>query len=473
MRKGCDMVLSFDLPNQVNELINRLNAHSYKAYIVGKCVQEMIVDGLSVDYDIITTASTEQICKVFQSYNVNTDGIKSGEVLVTVLGMVVMISPYRRAFTEGGYAVYTDDILEDLERRDFSISAIAWHPKEGFIDPFGGVNCLESGQKIVAAIGEEELTTETREIYTLSGKKPPVSPFVRSPVSILKALGYYSSGEYVIAPATGEAILRHRKNLLLVEPVEMRTELSWVIRGKKVTAVMEEYREVFTTLIPEFIPLTGFNQHSEDHAYDALSHTFRSVGYASPILTLRYAMLFHILGKPDCLSVDMYGMGHFYGHAERSRIYAERIMTRMGFKDEDIREVCFIIKHHDEPLGTDRRAMKLRLQELTPEKLKLLLQFKYADLKAKSPEAESGANLYKRLVDAVNEITALKECYNLSMLAVNRYDLIQRKIVATDAQADSMLERLLDIVIDAPAFNTRLRLLDIAEKAVHANSQSK
>jgi len=460
-----------EIPNQVNELLNRLNAYSYRAYIVGKCVRELISghgSGNSIDFDIITNAEPERIRAIFDIYTLNTERIDKGEVMVTVIGIPVLIAAYRKGFGADGSPVYTDDLTEDLKRRDFSFNAIAYNPREGFIDPFGGIECLSGETGVVHTIGTAvNISGEPEEEQEMP------SPFWRNPVSILQALGYYSSGDYVISPETREAILKYKGNIKKVSETDLRTEFSWVLRGKKVSAVLEEYHEVFKVLIPEFELLEDFDLKRPEYSSDALTHTFKSVGYASPILILRYAMLFHSLGKPDCFSTDENGKGHFYGHAERSRIYAGRIMRRMGFSEDETREVCFLIKNQDAELTFDRRSLKIKLREMPPERLKMLLQFRYADLKAQSPDFEGAAMACKRQVEAVNEIISTKECYTLHQLAVNRYDLMQKGVVKNAEQAKAVLERLLDMVIDSPAFNTRIRLIGAAEKIMRTANGSK
>lgn len=446
--------VNIEIPSQVNELLNRLGAYSYRAYIVGKCVRELIGGTGTVDYDIITDAEIGRIRAIFDIYSVNIDNLTKGEVVVTVQGMPVLIAPYRKGFTENGSPIYTESITEDLQRRDFSFNAIAYNPREGFVDPFGGVRCLMGEQAVVDVIKVQDDENE----------EP--STFERNPVSILQALGYYSSGDYTISPAASELIFLYKDYLNDAAPADLRTELSWVLHGRNTSVVLEEYAEVFTALVPEFAMLSGFDLKRPEYSTDALTHTFRSVGYASPVLTLRYAMLFHSLGKPDCFSEDENGKGYFHGHAERSFLYAQKIMRRMGFSEDETREVGFLIKNQSIDITGDRRSLKLRLREMPPERLKMLLQFKHADLKARSPDFEGAAMACKKQVDAVNEIIAMKECYTLHQLAVNRYDLIQSGIVRNDEHANAVLERLLDIVVEAPAFNTRSRLLGAAEKVM-------
>ncbi|MCL1822818.1 MAG: hypothetical protein FWG44_01320 [Oscillospiraceae bacterium] len=452
--------LNIELPTQITELLNRLNAYSYHAYIVGRCVRELIGGQGTVDFDIITDAELERIRAIFEIYSVNIDNMEKGEVIVTVQGLPVLIAPYRKGFKSGGSPVYTDNLTDDLKRRDFSFNAIAYNPREGFIDPFGGIDCLEGEEAIVRIIHEEQISEQKEKL----NKEEEPSTFERNPVAILQALGYYSSGDFAICEETREALLKDKAYIKKIPEADLRTELSWVLRGKKVSTVLEEYKEIFIELIPEFENLDGFDLKRPEHNYDALVHTFRSVGYASPVLTLRYAMLFHALGKPDCFSADKSGKGHYYGHAERSWLYARRIMRRMGFSEDETREVGFIIRNQHVEIAPDRRSLKLKLREMPPERLKLLLQFRHADLKAQSPEFEDAAMQCKRQVDVINEIVTMKECYTPGQLAVNRYDLMQKNIVRSDEQATAVLERLLDMVIDSPAFNTRTRLLNAAEK---------
>lgn len=446
---------NIEIPSQINEVLNRLNAYSYRAYIVGRCVRELIGGQSSVDFDIITDAEIERVHAIFDVYNVHTENIAKDEVIITVHGMPILIATYRSGYDKNGFPIVTKNLEDDLKRRDFSFNAIAYNPWEGFIDPFGGIECLTGEVGVVDVIHGK---SETDELITA---------FDTNPVSILQALGYYSSGDFVISEKTRDAIFHYKELINNISTADLRTELSWVIRGRNVSLVLEEYAEVFTVLIPEFAPLANFELKRPEHSYDALTHTFKSVGYASPILALRYAMLFHALGIPDCFSEDQNGKGHYYGHAERSWIYANRIMQRLGFSDDEMKEISFLIRSQGADVISDRRSLKLKLREMPPERLKLLLQFRHADLKAQSPEFEGAATACKRQVDAVNEIVSMKECYTIHQLAINRYDLMQKGVVRIDEHATMVLERLLDMVIDTPAINTKVRLLGLADKIMH------
>jgi tRNA nucleotidyltransferase (CCA-adding enzyme) len=440
-----------EIPTRVSEIMNVLNAQGYKAYIVGRCVRELILGREPSDYDVITDAERGRICDIFANYTLKLDNYGKGEIIVQVPGMAVLVSQYRAGFSEEGDAVFTEKIEEDLAHRAFSFNAIAYHPLEGMVDPFGGMDALRRETCTVSAVN-----------ILKDGQS--LSPFELQPVTILQALGYYSGGEYVISPPTRAAILENTRHVKRIEPADLRTELSWVIRGRRAGVVIEEYFDVFAELIPELTALQGFEQYLPGHSFDLLTHTLKCVNYASPIMAVRYAALFHELGKPDCFSLDSAGKGHYYGHCERSRILAGRIMKRLGFTADDINIICFIIAHHDDKIGPDRYSLKRIMRDIPPERLKLILMFKYANMKAMSPEFDGAANNFKRQIDIVNEITAMKECYSYQQMAITRYDLIQHGLCESEKQADFILSQLLDICMENTAANNKSRLLDLAKR---------
>ena len=68
--------------------------------------------------------------------------------------------------------------------------------------------------------------------------------------------------------------------------------------GKYAARVLEQYSDILKFLLPEIEPCIGFDQHSVHHDFDVWTHICKSVGYAVPELPVRFAMLFHDLGKP-------------------------------------------------------------------------------------------------------------------------------------------------------------------------------
>jgi tRNA nucleotidyltransferase (CCA-adding enzyme) len=444
-----------ELPPQVEEVINLLRAKGYAAYAVGDCVRSLLCGETPEDWDVITNADFSQIKKIFQNYTIYTDRLVYGELVLVVSGMAVLVAPYRRGTDENGAPLFTDSLLQDLAARRFSFNAIAFNKEEGFVDPFGAKESLISGEKRIRAIALDEHDKQ-------------VCPFENSPESMLRALEYHAAGGYTMSGETARDLAGYKHKAAKIPPSEAKPLLCGILSGRNVGQTLEEYAGVFLCLLPELAAMKDYDQHSPEHFYDLLTHTFKCVGYCSPILPLRIAALFHAVGKPDCRSFDRNGKARYYGHAKRSSMLARRALTRLTFEENEIDEICWLIEHHDSRLGVDRRGLKLCLRRMPPGRLKMLLQFRYADTKAFSPELGGAAEEFKRLVDAVNEITAMKECYTYSQLEINRYDIM--KLGADEQTTAELLDMVLDTVLDNPSLNTRSQLMSLAERVLGVNA---
>lgn len=454
------------LPEPVNRALAVLENAGFEAYAVGRCVRELLLGNSPQDFDIVTNAGLNDIMFAFREYRISDEGMARGEILVNVVGMFIQISPYRREVF-GNRVIYADDLETDLFRRGFTINAMAFSPKAGLIDPFGGHNCLTGEVKRIVAIGEN-VTRNTREngkpvtetYYDMS------SSFTSAPHRILEAVRRCSEGEYEIEAQTRDAMRNNVSCFDYADKKLLLSELERIIMGKYATRVLEEYADILRFLLPEIEPCFDLDQRSPHHEFTVWTHIAKSVGYAVPVPSVRFAMLFHDLGKPDCMSIDHTGRGHFKGHAERGRLLAEGIMRRLDFDKALFDEVSWLVYHHDVEIPTDRKALKGLLRELGAADLRQLIECEIADNRAK--EAETETERVKGLrgsLAALDEIERTGECYDLSTLAVTKRDLIEHRFVFTDKEADELLAALFEIVLDKPSFNNRLMLLDMAQKS--------
>jgi tRNA nucleotidyltransferase (CCA-adding enzyme) len=413
------------VPNTVKEILKKLSEKGFYAYITGDCVRKLIAGTSAQDYDLITNADVGVLCSMFEdepAFRLN-----NGEITFKVVGAFVSIT------------TYTGSIYDKLSRCDFAFEAMVWNEADGLYDPFNGRSCLRETQSVVSVI-------ET----------------FKSPESIMRALGYLASGEYILEEKTEKELYGNIGKLADIDPEQCRKELSWILIGKKSYEVLDKYKEVLLKVIPEFENMV----YGNDFAV-----TLRSLSFSSPILELRYAVLFRLIGKSDCFSEDINGIPHFYGFEERSAIIAERIMSRLCFRKKEIKRICFIIRRQDlhfeeyDNVKKAKHLLKLKLSKISPDKLKLLLQLKYSLTRGIAEDADKGekkAAFYKRYVDLVNEITAMKECFKEEDLAVTRDDLL--KYGMSSSQADNTIRFLLETVLDAPALNTKLRLFEVIKK---------
>lgn len=146
--------IKIDIPDNVSLIIKELEKKGFEAFAVGGCVRDAILKKKPNDWDITTSASPMDIKSVFLR-TIDT-GIEHGTVTVLIGKESYEVTTYR---IDGDYidgrhperVLFTDNLKKDLERRDFTINAMAYNKKTGLVDEFDGINDLE--KKVIRCVG--------------------------------------------------------------------------------------------------------------------------------------------------------------------------------------------------------------------------------------------------------------------------------------------------------------------------------
>lgn len=144
-----------NFPEFAQKCIENIEKSGHEAYFVGGCVRDGLFGMTFDDVDITTSATPDEICEIFDK-TIPT-GIKHGTVTVIIDGKHLEVTTFR---TETGYndsrhpdsVEFVKDIKFDLSRRDFTVNAMAFNPKSGLIDLFGGKTDLE--KQIIRTVGD-------------------------------------------------------------------------------------------------------------------------------------------------------------------------------------------------------------------------------------------------------------------------------------------------------------------------------
>ncbi len=227
--------MSFILPKNVLLALSLLNDAGHEAYLVGGSVRDYLRGVTPHDFDITTSAPPEATLSVFSSYRTVKTGIKHGTVTVLIDGMPLEITTYR---IDGDYrdrrrpdsVSFTKSLREDLARRDFTVNAMAYHPKEGVVDPFSGKEDLE--KRCIRAVGRAEVR------------------FEEDALRILRALRFSSVLGFSLEEKTEDAALGKAENLLAVSPERIREELCKLLLGGKCDAVLSRYASILSRIVP-------------------------------------------------------------------------------------------------------------------------------------------------------------------------------------------------------------------------------
>lgn len=431
------------MPPQVNKALDMLHEAGYQAYVVGGSVRDIVMGRTPEDYDIATSAMPDRIKQVFADMTTVDTGIAHGTVTVVIDAMPLEITTYRvdKGYSDGRHpdgVSFTADLREDAARRDFTVNSMAYNREEGLIDYFGGIEDIEAG--VIRCVGN------------------PAARFKEDGLRIMRALRFSSVLGFSIDEGTYEAALQCKSMLSNISAERLREELCKYLCGKDVRKRLLADVDILAEVIPELLPMKGFDQKNDHHIYDVLEHTAAAVESAEARPALRLAALFHDIGKPRCFSEDEKGVGHFYGHAAVSVEMASEIMARLKFDNRTRDDVTALVKNHDLQIEMSERAIKRAMNKLTPRLFFEVLKLKRADNKAQNLRLYDRSRYYDELTAAAEKILKEEQCFSLRDLAVNGDDLLAAGITP-GPEVGRLLNELLEMVIDGRLENTKADLM--------------
>lgn len=431
------------LPEGIRRMTERLQEQGFAAYLVGGCVRDALMGQEPHDYDIATDALPEEITEIFGEAHCTYYGKAFGTVCVRMDDEKAEITTFR---TEGAYSdsrhpdvvEFAKDVRDDLSRRDFTCNAIAYDPRSGLLDPFGGTEDLQYG--ILRAVGV------------------PEDRFREDALRILRGMRFYARFGFEPEPATHQAMHDGRHALARISAERVFTELCGMVTGEHITEVLLTYPDVLGVWIPEILPCVGFDQQSRWHDFTVWEHIARAVGNVPADLTLRMTMLFHDIAKPQCYTHDERG-GHFKGHAQKSAEAADAILLRLRCDNRLRRQVTQLIYLHRDIPETMADCRRL-LGMLGEEQFWRLTEVLDADRLSKWEGREDSREEIDRMEACLSGHLTEGLCCGLADLAIDGGDLAA--LGYKGKEIGDMLHELLEAVITERLENTREALLDYA-----------
>lgn len=440
--------MKIELPRKVVLIIKNLQRHGYDAYAVGGCVRDSILNRKPEDWDITTSAKPEQVKRIFRR-TVDT-GIEHGTVTVLIGKDGFEVTTYRvdGLYEDGRHpkeVTFTSRLEEDLKRRDFTINAMAYNDDERLVDAFGGMRDLN--YHLIRCVGD------------------PKERFSEDALRILRAVRFSAQLAFPIEPETAEAIKSLAPNLEKISAERIQAELVKLLVSDHPERIQDACELGITKVVlPEWDDMVGVKQNTPHHKYDVAAHTVHVLQNVKNDKVLRLTMLFHDMGKPVMKTTDENGRDHFKGHAIASEQIAKTVMKRLKFDNDTIRKVTKLVAYHDyrmEPTGANvRRAM----HEIGVELFPYYLAVRLADTKAQSSYERRGKleNIIQ-IRELYRNALRNKECVTLKDLAVTGTDLINLGI-APGKKLGTLLNELLDMVIEDPAWNQKGKLCDYVKE---------
>lgn len=432
------------LPENIQNCIDLLENAGFAAYAVGGCVRDACLGLTPHDYDLCTSALPEQTEAVFRDYRLVLAGEKHGTVTVITEDGPVEITTFRM---EGGYrdnrhpdwVEFLPEIEGDLARRDFTVNAMAYSPKRGFSDPFGGREDLKN--HILRSVGD------------------PVSRFREDSLRILRGVRFAARFGLTPEENTLNAMFSQAGLMEHLARERVFDELCKLLLVAKAEDIAR-FARILTAVIPELAPMIGFDQHSPHHAYDLITHTAHVVEGVPPTLPLRWAALLHDTGKVTTFTRDATGRGHFYGHAKESAAIAGGILLRLKAPTALREEVVTLIGRHMTRLQPERKWLRRQVSKFGFPMVEAMLSLQEADMGSKGTGEDDGSAVFSAVRGLLAELKAEDACLSLKDLAVNGNDLMA--LGYRGKAIGICLNALLEQVIEERLPNEKKALLDWA-----------
>lgn len=442
------------LPPRAAQALGVLEDAGFEGWLVGGFVRDALLGKPSYDIDIATNAHWSQAREAFSNAGFSTreTGIKHGTITAIVDGEAVEVTTYRQ---DGTYldgrrperVSFISSIEEDLERRDFTVNAIAYHPHRGILDTHNGVEDLKKG--IIRTVGDPRKRFQEDALRILRGCR------------FRSQLGFRIEEDTLFAMKEGKSGLRHVSKERIVR------ELEGLLLGEHVHDAIMETVDVISFVLPELAAMKNFEQKTPYHAYDVLEHTAWTVQKAPAESLVRWAALLHDVGKPATSFYGQDGRQHFYGHAFVGAELARGIMSRLPMATSFKEKVATLVRHHDDIVEPTPRTVKRMLGKLGGD-ADLFLAFcdlRKADCLAHAPEHRGGATQADELRHVLKDILKANEAFTVKQLAISGQDVIGLGLAQGPA-IGHILQDILEAVVDERVENDKAELLDFARELI-------
>lgn len=497
--------MSYKIPQYVLDIAQALEDAGFEAYLVGGCVRDLLTDTTPKDWDFTTNARPEHIQELFPNSfyenNFGTVGIKisergtrnaehsfentgyetrtvksdsSGDPRSAIRDPyidVVEVTTYR---TESGYSDkrrpdevrFADTLEEDLQRRDFTMNAIAMQlhheqnaergtsnagsdspgdPRSAIRDPYKGLEDIK--QKIIRAVGN------------------PEDRFAEDALRMMRAVRFHATLGFAIEEKTLEAIQKNADNLAHIAKERIRVELEKIILSPHPSEGVEMLRQtgLLKHIIPELLEGVGVTQNLH-HTYTVWEHNLKALQTCpSKKLSVRLAALLHDVGKPRTKRGDG-KFATFYNHDHVGARMTRAILTRLTFPKETVDHATLLVDQHLFYYNVDEvteAAVRRVIARVGLENMRDLIDVRIGDRLGSGVRKAKPYRLrhFEFMVEKVS-----RDPVSVKQLKLNGTDLIKDLGMKPGPKIGAILDVLLSEVIEDASKNTREILMSRAKE---------
>lgn len=438
------------LPQYVLDILNLLSSNAYRAYLVGGCVRDTLMNIKPNDYDIASSGKLEDLKKLFLQNNYTVRTLNESfhkTIIVAKVGNKVDISEFKN---------HASSILEDLMHRDFTINAIAYdYQANQYIDPFEGQKDIDN--KLVQCVGN------------------PINRFKEDPLRILRLIRFSAKYKFLIEPATLSAAKLLAPMLESIVPERVRDEAIKIMQYEPSMFLFMHDQGILQYVFRDVDSEFKIPQHSPWHYTDVGHHTMDALMYSvkhavvseHDSYILRFALLFHDTGKILTRVTDKNGIDHFYRHAEQSYKLTLKALRHYHFPSEDINEITKLVRYHHINLYPTRGCLFKIVSEYNMSLSEFILfGFMYeADISAHVAKTnDKRITVYQKLLTIYKQKVASDNLTKETDLKISGNEIMNIFHLAPGKAVGDIKHDLFKLCFIAPSMNTHDNLVDYLKK---------
>ena len=132
-------------------------------------------------------------------------------------------------------------------------------------------------------------------------------------------------------------------------------DLESILLADDVVESINQNIDYLVQIIPEIKSMFNFPHNNPNHHLDVWNHTLLALSLSEKDYDTRLCLLLHDIGKPHSYQEDeVRQCRHFWNHPKKSEEISRVILKRLGYNDDYINYICYLILHHDDPITDEQ-----------------------------------------------------------------------------------------------------------------------
>lgn len=437
----------FDLPKEVEDILNNFKKNGFKIYLVGGSVRDLLLKKETDNWDFATDAIPEEILKLYpKGFYDNKFGTVGLAIEINNRKIIFEITTFRkeedyRNLRHPEKIEWTKNIEDDLARRDFTINAMAYDGK--IIDLHNGQKHLS--EKLIVSVGDPHIR------------------FNEDALRLMRAVRFTAQLGFQIEEKTKEAIKNNANLIQHISWERIRDELLKILSTDNATEGILFLRNtgLLKYILPELDEAFSIPQKSpkRHHIYDVGTHSVMSLKSSpSKDVITRFATLLHDIGKVKTFKKDPETeLITFYNHEVVGTALAKKIADRLKLSNKQKDKLVTLIQYHQftvSELQTDK-AVRRFIREVGMENLQDMIDVRIADRigSGATPTSWRFELFKKRLVEVQ------KEPFKVTDLKIDGNDVMKILKIKPGPKIGEILKELFDEVVEGKVKNEKENLL--------------